>query len=48
MKHTFEHAELSDGAGAGEQGEKHLRDETDWLRTDDEDRPKQRRPFHPR
>jgi hypothetical protein len=34
MKHTFEHAELSDGTGDREQGEEHLRDEKrgrEWM-----------------
>jgi hypothetical protein len=48
MKHTFEHAELSNGAGSGEQGEERLRDEKDWLRMDDEDRPNRRQQSHPR
>ena len=47
MKHTFEHAELSDGEVSGEQGEELLREETE-LRTDDEGRPKQRHSSHPR
>ena len=48
MKHTFEHAELSDGTEFSEQGEERLRDEKDWLRMDDEGRAKQRQPPHPR
>jgi|NGEPerStandDraft_6_1074524.scaffolds.fasta_scaffold282666_1 hypothetical protein len=47
LKHTFEHAELNDGAESGEQGEELLREETE-LRTDDEGRPKQSQPSHPR
>ena len=33
MKHTFEHAELSDGVGSGEQGKERSRDETgrEWM-----------------
>jgi hypothetical protein len=48
MKYTFEHAELSDDTGLCEQGEERLRDEKNWLRMDDEGRPKQRQPSHPR
>ena len=48
MKRTFEHAELNDGAESGGQGEELLREETDRLRTDDEGRPKQSQPSHPR
>ena len=44
MKHTFEHAELSDGTGSREQGEERLRDEKAWSRMDDEGRPNDRPP----
>jgi hypothetical protein len=48
MKNTFEHAELSNGAASGEPDEDRLRNEKDWLRMDDEGRPKRRQPSHPR
>ena len=36
MKHTFEHAELSDGTGSRGRGDERLRDEKTWSRIDDE------------
>jgi hypothetical protein len=44
MKHTFEHAELSDATQSREPGEERLRDEKVWLQMDDEGRPNDRPP----
>lgn len=36
MKHSFEHAELSDGTGSRERSDDRHRDEEDWSRMEDE------------
>ena len=40
IKSTYEHAELSDGAGFRGRGDERLRDERTWLRIDDASSPR--------